>query len=324
MNASPSHIVRIIAGPTASGKSQLAIDIAKEKGGVIINADSQQVYRDVPILTAQPNAEEQAVVPHRLYGFLEGKESLNAAAWARRAAQEIETVWHENRLPVVVGGTGLYLRTLIDGISPVPDIDEAVRTQVRARMQEMGSHAFHAELTQSDPTMAEKLRPSDSQRLMRAAEVLESTGKSLSYWHSIPPKPLLPVAQFEVTLVNIPHPELYRRCNERFVKMLEMGAVDEVRNLFGGNASPDRVLPSLPSCRRQAEFFCGASSTRRGSLRSLPPESPLCKIIGVRELASYLAGDVSLEDAVTLAQQMTRNYAKRQMTWFRNQKLGTH
>ncbi len=304
--------MRIIAGPTASGKSQLALDIAKDGCGVIINADSQQVYRALPILTAQPSPEEQADVPHRLYGFAAGDEALNAAAWAKLAASEIETAWKEKRLPVVVGGTGLYLRTLMNGISPVPEVDAAVRAEVRARMQEIGSHAFHAELAREDTQIAKKLRPSDPQRLMRAMEVLKSTGKSLLYWQSIPAEPLLPMAQFEMQIVTIPRPELYRRCNARFVKMVEQGAVEEVRRVM----MDDRWADGQKNEKEESIFIPPIFNSAHQS-------SPLSKIIGVRELAAYIRGETSLDEAITKAQQMTRNYAKRQMTWFRNQYRAT-
>lgn len=274
--------VFVIAGPTASGKSAHALEIAQKQAAVIINADSQQVYRDFPILTAQPSTAEMQLAPHKLYGFLDIDSKCDAATWAKMAATEIQTVWQNNQLPILVGGTGLYLKTLMQGISPVPDIPAKIRTQTGALLSTVGNAKFHAMLIEQDPTSAH-LNIGDTQRILRAYEVLESTGKPLSYWHSQPTKAFLENAQYEGKILLPERQELYANCNTRFKKMLEQGAIEEVQKY-------DLNHP--------------------------------IKIIGAPEIQSYLRGEISKELAIEKGAQLTRNYAKRQYTWFRNQNLG--
>lgn len=275
----------LIAGPTASGKSGLALAIARDYGGEVINADSMQVYDGLSILTARPGAADLAQVPHRLYGVLPPSETCSAARWRDLAAAEMEECWAAGRLPVVVGGTGLYLRTLKDGISPVPEIADAVRDAARARFEALGNAAFHAELAARDPVMAARLLPSDSQRMIRAWEVIEATGTSLAQWQAEPPQGAIAARWF--TLAILPQRQtLYATCDGRFRAMMALGALEEVR-----------------------------AFTARG----LDPALPVMKALGLRELQALLRGEMEEEEAVAAAQQATRNYAKRQMTWFRHQ-----
>jgi tRNA dimethylallyltransferase len=294
--------VIVIAGATASGKSKLALDIAKDAGGVIINADAMQVYADISILSARPSEEDLRAAPHRLYGILSGDESCSAARWSTLAAAEIQAVWAAGQLPIVVGGTGLYLSALMDGLSPIPNVSPEIRAAIDARCDALGAPALHAELLVKDPVMGKALRPSDRQRVIRALSVIEATGKSLSHFQALPREKPLPDAQFEVKILDVPRADLYRRCDDRFVKMVEQGAVEEVRKLV----ESDR---------------CQVAEDKSDEEKKLLVTShlPLAKIIGVRELAAYIAGKTTLEEAIIKAQQMTRNYAKRQMTWFRNQ-----
>jgi len=275
----------VIAGPTASGKSALASACAQEFGGVVINADSMQVYRGVPILTAQPTAEEQARLPHRLYGGFAPDQLCSAGIWRAQAADACAQAWGEGKLPVVVGGTGLYIRSLVDGLSPIPEIPDAVREASRALFAELGNARFHQRLAQRDPVMAARLDPGNSQRLIRAWEVLEATGRSLADWQADPREGGLD-AEVTTLLLAPPREVLYRSCDERLVKMLGLGALDEVRALTALN---------------------------------LDPALPVMKALGVAELAAHLRGELSLADALALAQQSTRRYAKRQTTWFRHQ-----
>lgn len=281
----------ILAGPTASGKSQLAIAIAKIFDGVIINADAMQIYQELPVLTAQPSPEEQQGIPHQLYGTLQGNTPCSAAKWVTLTKAAIEQADQEGKTPIIVGGTGLYLKSLMEGLSPIPDISPAIREKIRKHAVEIGNPAFHEELQTLDPVMAEKLRPSDTQRLIRAREVLEQTGKSLADWQQEPPITYFPASRF---LAFFLHPErswLYDNCNTRFVKMLETGALQEVKALASKHYSPDL---------------------------------PVMKALGVPELLYYLDGYLTLEEATTTAQQSTRHYAKRQVTWFKHQLKGAH
>jgi tRNA dimethylallyltransferase len=275
----------VIAGPTASGKSGLASACAAEFGGVVINADSMQVYRGVPILTAQPTSEEQARLPHRLYGAFDPDQLCSAGIWRARAAEACEAAWADGKLPVVVGGTGLYIRSLVEGLSPVPEIPDDVRNASRALFAQLGNAHFHQKLTDRDPVMAARLDPGNSQRLVRAWEVLEATGRSLADWQSDPREGGLD-ADSATLLLAPPREDLYRSCDARLIKMLEQGALAEVE-----------ALTAL----------------------DLDPALPVMKALGVAEFAAHLRGEISLADALALAQQSTRRYAKRQTTWFRHQ-----
>jgi tRNA dimethylallyltransferase len=273
-------MVVVIAGPTASGKSALGVAVAQALGGTIINADASQLYADLAIISARPDAAEEAQVPHRLYGVLDGDDAASAARWAAMARAEIAAARDAGRVPILVGGTGMYLRTLIDGIAPVPDIDPAVREAVRA----MAAADVHAALAHEDPAAAARLQPADQQRTRRALEVLRSTGVALGVWQQQRVGGLeMPVRGL---VLRVPRPELYARCDARFAAMVAAGAVEEARALLA---------------------------------RGLPADRPVLKAVGVPPLAAYLAGSLTLDAAVARAQQDTRNYAKRQMTWFANQ-----
>lgn len=275
----------VIAGPTASGKSSLASALAEEFGGTVINADSMQIYRGVPILTAQPGETEQARLPHRLYGVMDPAETCSAGIWRAMAAQACEAAWAEGRLPVVVGGTGLYIRSLVEGLSPIPEIPEDVREEARALLAELGNARFHALLAASDPVMAARLDPGNSQRLARAWEVLRATGRSLADWQADPRQGGLDADS--ATLLLLPEREaLYRNCDRRLEVMLEQGALAEVEGLMK---------------------------------LGLDPSLPAMKALGVAEFSAHLRGETDLPSALALAQQSTRRYAKRQVTWFRHQ-----
>ncbi len=273
----------VIAGPTASGKSAVALAVAAACDGVIINADASQLYADLRVLTARPSPADEAVVPHRLYGVLDGADIASAAAWAALARAEITAALAAGRLPILVGGTGLYLRTLIEGIAPVPAIDAAVREAVRG----LSAAGAQAALVAEDPAAAARLAPADQQRIRRALEVVRSSGRTLADWQQHRSGGLaLPVMGF---VLNVPRNVLHARCNARFEAMLAAGALDEVSALLARRLAGDR---------------------------------PILKAVGVPPLAAHLAGHISLADAAAQACLDTRHYAKRQTTWFRNQHPG--
>lgn len=273
----------VIAGPTASGKSALALDLAERVGGVIVNADASQVYADLRILSARPSPEEEARVPHRLYGVIDGATACSAADWAELARGAIREAHAGGRTPVLVGGTGLYIRTLLDGIAPVPEIPGAVRDEVRALDDP------HAALAAEDANMAAKLRPSDRQRSARALEVKRATGRSLADWQAATAGGIAAETDLQAHVVEIDRDELYARCDQRFDAMLAAGALDEVAAL---------------------------------ARRRLSPQLPVMKALGVPPLLRHLAGELSLHEAAEIARRETRRYAKRQLTWFRHQTPG--
>lgn len=276
----------ILAGPTASGKSALALDIAQAVDVVIINADSKQLYREIPLITAQPSPDEQQQAPHALYGCVSAAEHCSAGRWLDMVKQAIEDAWEQEKLPLLVGGTGMYIKSLVEGISPIPDVEPAVRRQARELFARLGNEAFHKELAALDPQMAERLEVGDSQRVVRAYEVVKQTGKSLAYWQDLPMEKVFNEAQFSTFFLSPEHQKVYDNCNGRFEKMVENGVIDEVRAL--------------------------------DTLR-LDEELPAMKAHGVPEIRAYLKGDMTLEDAITQAQRNTRHYIKRQFTWFRHQ-----
>jgi tRNA dimethylallyltransferase len=274
----------LVGGPTASGKSGLALAAAEEFGATVINADSMQVYRDLRILTARPGPAEEARAPHRLYGVLDGGELCSAARWREMALAEIGAA----SVPIVVGGTGLYLRALIRGLALVPDIPADVRAASRALHKEIGGEAFRERLAALDPEAAARLHAGDTQRLVRAYEVVVATGEPLGAWQrrqgaAEPPGEILPLVLLP------PRAPLYEACDRRFEAMIEAGAVEEVRRLLD---------------------------------RRLDPALPVMKALGVPELARHLRGETARPEAVRLAQASTRQYAKRQITWFRHQMPG--
>jgi len=260
----------------------LALALAERTGGVIVNADSAQVYRDLPVLSAAPSAEEVSRAEHRLYGFLDGAEPCSAADWAEAAKREIAEVRAQDRLPILAGGTGLYLRTLLDGIAPVPPIDPSVREAVRQTSVEENRRR----LSELDPEVAARLKPADKARIARALEVILSTGQKLSEWQLRRKGGIGDEVELRPVILLPPRDWLYARCDERFAQMVEQGAIEEVRALLARNLNPDL---------------------------------PVMRGIGVREIAAFLDGQTSLDDAVCAGQQSTRRYAKRQYTWFAHQ-----
>jgi tRNA dimethylallyltransferase len=280
--------VIVITGPTASGKSALALGVAQALNGTVINADSMQVYRDLSVVTARPGAADLARAPHRLYGTLDGAELCSAARWADFARQEIEVAAAAGHLPILCGGTGLYLRTLLYGIAPVPEIPDEIRKAARQRHAEIGGEAFRAELARLDPEAAAKLHVGDSQRLMRAYEVVAATGMTLSAWQAQQPREETGLAPESFVLLP-PRDALYAAIDRRFAGMVAAGALEEVEALVA---------------------------------RALDPELPVMKAVGVPELSAYLDGRIPLETAILQAQQASRRYAKRQFTWFRHQMPG--
>lgn len=279
--------VVVVAGPTASGKSALALDLARDLDATIINADSMQIYRELRVLTARPDVADLARAPHRLYGVLPGTERCSAGRWRDLALAEIDAAVVAGRQPLLVGGTGLYLRALEEGLAPIPDVPSEVRVAAVAEHQALGGAAFHEALARRDPIAAARLNANDSQRLIRAWEVVEATGRSLSDWLSMPQRGV-PYRFVKLALVP-PRDALYAACDQRFRQMLDAGALAEVEALLK---------------------------------LGLDPGLPVMKALGVRELASYLAGELDLAAATAAAQTWTRRYAKRQLTWIRNQIVG--
>ena len=279
----------LIAGPTASGKSALAIEIAQRAGGTVVNADSMQVYRDLRILTARPSEAEEATVPHRLYGHVDGAVNYSAMRYAADVAVLLDELREQGRLPILVGGTGLYFKAVTEGFSAMPPVPEAVRAAFRARAEGMETGALHDELGARDPLMAERLRPSDRMRVMRALEVFEATGRSLASFQG--EREPGPVGEEGLLRLFI-HPErevVRQQIDRRFETMIEGGALDEVARL---------------------------------KERGLDPLLPIMRAHGVPGLIAHLDGEISLDEAIQRGQADTRAYAKRQVTWFRHQMAG--
>jgi tRNA dimethylallyltransferase len=278
--------VIVIGGPTASGKSSLALEIAEEFGGEVVNADSMQVYGDLEILTARPGADETRRVPHHLYGVLGVGERCSAGQWRTRALDAIRDIHSRARVPVVVGGTGLYLRALVTGLHRMPTVPTAIREDLNARLAAEGARSLHAELTACDPESAAGLNPSDAQRVVRALEIFIHTGQGLKSWQSGETEAAPDDLRFFRLVTLPPRDALYDAVNERFGQMISQGALEEVERLF-----------------------------------SQAPEDdfPLLKAVGVQAIRSYLAGEIDRERLLELGRRDTRRYAKRQMTWFRRQ-----
>jgi tRNA dimethylallyltransferase len=283
----PSAI--LIAGPTASGKSALALRLALATGGVLINADSMQVYRDLRIITARPGVADEGKAPHRLFGHVDAAVNYSVALWLDAARGALSGAKREGRPPIFVGGTGLYFKALTQGLSGIPTVPDEVRAAVRALGAGVPAAELHAELARRDPLMAARLRPSDPQRILRALEVLEATGKSLSAFQGARMPPLLDIAGARAIFLNPERDELKRRINTRFDAMLEAGALAE------------------------------AEAVRR---RNLDPALPLMRAHGLRHLIAHLRGEISLSEAAELAKRDTRTYARRQFTFARHQLAG--
>ena len=274
----------LIAGPTASGKSALALAIAEHVGGVIINADSMQVYRELSILTARPQSDEEARVPHMLYGFVPAAEAYSTGRFIADVTDAIAKAREAGRRPVIVGGTGLYFKALLEGLSPIPRIDSEIREHWRAEAERRGAAELHRELMARDAQMAERLAPADTQRIVRALEVLEQTGRSLADWQKVRGVPVVHEAEAVRFLVTLDRAELHARADARFDRMIAVGAVEEVR-----------ALAAL----------------------GLDPDMPAMRAIGVRPLLSVVKGESALGAAAEAAKAETRQYIKRQETWHR-------
>lgn len=283
--------IYIVAGPTASGKSARAMELAQEVNGVIINCDSLQIYDGLPTLTAQPSKRDLDATQHLLYSHLHPNDVTSAGNWRELVQPIIKAVLEEGKTPVICGGTGLYIKALTDGLSPMPDVPDEVRSCVVERYENIGAEEFYAELKARDPVMAARFHVNHKARIIRAMEVLEATGQSLAEWQTLeragPPEDW----EFITEILMPERSELYRRCNERFVQMVEKGrALEEVEALAG------RI--------------------DRGEVNE---GVPLTKALGFKQLRNYLAGDMDMDEAIMLAKGQTRRYAKRQSTWFRNQ-----
>lgn len=306
----------LIGGPTASGKSALALELARKVGGVVINADSMQVYADLAVLTSRPSAAEMGGVEHRLYGVIDGATRCSAALWREMAVSEIADVRASGKVPILVGGTGLYFKALTEGLADIPFVPEEVMARARQRREELGEAGFYAEVQQRDPVLAAGIFPADAQRTLRAWSVYEATGKPLSEWlrkcelegkigsaykmemsalaSPLPEgegnleseHPQHSIGNWHWIVTNPDRTKLYEACDRRFDTMLANGVLDEVKCLLE---------------------------------RNLDPSLPIMKAVGVPELAAHIRGEISLEMATSKAKQSTRNYAKRQVTWFKNQ-----
>ncbi len=280
----PEKIAVLIAGPTASGKSALAASLAAERGGLVVNADSMQVYKELRILTARPTEVDEAATPHRLYGFRAAREPYSVAEWLRDVAPLLAAARGGGPPLMIVGGTGLYFKALTEGLSPVPDIPDDIRSYWRAEAAAKESVALHDTLRRRDPQMAARLAPSDPQRIVRALEVLDATGRSLADWQETASEPLIRPNEAERLFVSVPRETLYQRCDARLDAMVEAGALEEVSRL--------RAL-------------------------GLAPSLPAMRALGVRPFLAHLEGVLDWDAALAAAKTETRRYAKRQLTWAR-------
>ena len=276
----------LIAGPTASGKSGVALRLAEKFGGTIVNADSMQVYRDLRVITARPSPDEEARVPHRLYGHVDAGENYSVGRWCRDVAEALKEIAAQGRVPILVGGTGLYFKALTSGLAAVPPIPPEIRSQVRARLASEGAPLLHSELASLDPVTARRLMVNDRSRISRALEVVLATGRSLTDWHSEGMPALIDPARAAKIFLTCERKALVARIEMRFAAMLKAGALDEVRAM---------------------------------AARGLDPLLPAIKAHGVPWLIRHLNGEISLDHAAAGAIMDTRRYAKRQITWFRNQ-----
>ena len=276
----------LITGPTASGKSALAVELAKRHGGAVINADSMQVYDTLRVLTARPSEEEMDGVPHHLYGHVPAGAAYSTGAWLRDVTALLPALRAAGQLPVFVGGTGLYFMALTGGLSDMPDIPEALREELRARLLEEGPDALFAELAEADPAMAARLNRQDGQRIVRALEVVKATGRSIADFQGRTGPRVIDAEEARKIVVLPDRAVLHARINGRFEKMLQQGADDEVRALLA---------------------------------LGLAAEAPVMKAIGVSQIAAMLKGEMTREEVLEKGAAATRQYAKRQMTWFRNQ-----
>lgn len=278
-------LITLIAGPTASGKSRLAMQRARETDAVVINADSQQLYADLRVLSARPSVEDEAEIPHRLYGVADAADAWSVGRWSRAVMDLLAELAAEGRPVLLVGGTGLYFNALTKGLADIPPVPADIRDAVQAEFDAEGEAVFRRRLAEVDPAAEAAIFPADRQRLVRALSVHRASGRALSDWKA-DTRPLLAPHSYDALVVEPSRERLYASCDARVDMMMAQGALDEVRALVG---------------------------------RDLAPDLPAMKAVGVRELADHLAGELSLDDAVATVKQSTRNYAKRQLTWFRNQ-----
>ncbi len=283
-----SERVFVISGPTASRKSGLALELANHKNIAIINADSLQIYQGLPILSSQPTISEQNQVSHKLYSILQPYESCSVALWLKLANQEIKNCWQNNKIPVIVGGTGMYISKLIEGINEIPETSEAIKNCVRGEFETIGIAEFRKKLISLGEDK-EKIESLDKQRLIRIYEVLNQTGKSLSWWQNQPLKTFFAPQVFTHINLNPDRNLLYKNCNLRFEKMIKNGAFEEANSLLKNDIKED---------------------------------AQITKTLGFLELKQFLSKEISEKQAIEIASQKTRNYAKRQLTWFRNQLPG--
>ena len=274
----------LIAGPTASGKSALALALAEHLGGVVINADSMQVYAELRIITARPSREDEAQAPHRLYGHIPAAVAYSVGRYVQDVSAEIELARARNQTAIIVGGTGLYFKVLLEGLSPIPEIPAGVRSHWREEANRHGAIALHGQLAVRNPVMAARLRPTDPQRIVRALEVIEATGRSLAEWQDVPSVPIIETARAERFVVAPPRETIVTRADQRFDAMIEAGALEEVERLVA---------------------------------LQLDPTLPAMRALGVAPLAAHLAGKVSLPEAIEASKRETRAYVKRQFTWLR-------
>ncbi len=264
--------------------------LAKKTDGVIINADSLQLYNRLPILTAQPSPEDRAQITHRLYDFIDPNMQMTAGAWRQMALTEIEFAIENKQTPIICGGTGFYIKALIEGLSPIPDVPENVRIVAEDLMDRLGAEKFHEALKEKDPVMAERLHPNDRQRNLRAWEVLAHTGESLAEWQKLPKVEPDANLVFDITVILPERDELYANCDLRFKEMVKTGAIEEVNRL------DDDIMAG------RVDY-----------------DAPITRALGFVPLQQHVRGELDLETAIILGQNDTRHYAKRQMTWFRNQ-----
>ncbi|WP_210067714.1 tRNA (adenosine(37)-N6)-dimethylallyltransferase MiaA [Rhizobium leguminosarum] len=276
----------LITGPTASGKSALAVELAKRHDGVVVNADSMQVYDTLRVLTARPSEEEMQGVPHHLYGHVPAGAAYSTGGWLRDVSALLPTLRAAGRLPVFVGGTGLYFKALTGGLSDMPEIPEALRKALRSRLLEEGTDGLYAELAVADPAMAANLNRQDGQRIVRALEVMKATGRSIADFQGQSGPVIIDAAQARKIVVLPDRAVLHQRINGRFEKMLQQGVEDEVRALLA---------------------------------LDLPAEAPVMKAIGVSQITAMVRGEMTRDEVLEKGAAATRQYAKRQMTWFRNQ-----
>ena len=287
MTSAPKFRAILIAGPTASGKSGLALKLAQQFKGSIINADSMQVYAQMQVLTARPSAEEMADIPHHLYGHVSANHAYSVGQWLDDALAAIALCEREGRIPILVGGTGLYFKALTEGLANIPDIDDEIRQSVRAEIETKSAAQLHAALADFDKAAYERILPSDTQRILRAHEVFKATGRALSEWQNDKVAPMLEGLMAKILLMP-DRDWLYQRCDARFAQMIEAGALEEAT-----------IMQKM----------------------DLSSDLPATKALGLAELQAYLTGEIDLELAKEQASRQTRRYAKRQMTWFRNQMI---